>query len=133
MTSKWLDPALTRMAYRYKLCLTSEDFQAEMKRMRIKPESRPAFVLNAHSNATTHFFAIEASDGGLQHPVALVCLKDSHADPIVVAGLLVHEAVHIWQAHARRIGSFNDHGDEEEAYAIQWIAQQLMWSYKEQT
>ena len=49
-----------------------------------------------------------------------------------IHGLLLHEAVHIWQAHTRAIGSLNDHGDEEEAYAIQAIAQELMYSFREQ-
>lgn len=128
----WLDRNLTCCAYCYTLCLTEQDFHAEMKKLGIPVGQWPPFIAGAHSNATTHFIQPQDRDA-VEYPVALVCIKSSQADPVVLAGLFVHEAVHIWQAHARHIGSFNDHGDEEEAYAIQWIAQQLMWSYVEQT
>ena len=39
--------------------------------------------------------------------------------------MLVHEAVHVWQAYCREIGERNP-GDEQEAYAVQSIAQELM-------
>ena len=42
-----------------------------------------------------------------------------------VAGLLIHEAVHVWQGYARDLGEDNP-GDEQEAYAIQSIAQELL-------
>ena len=129
----WLDRRLTHCAYCYALCLTEDDYFAELDKMGVKQGDRHPFNKTAWAGATTNFYETSVCKD-VEFPTALVCMRgyEKH-EPIVVAGLLVHEAVHIWQAHARHIGSFNDHGDEEEAYAIQWIAQQLMWSFEEQT
>ena len=48
-----------------------------------------------------------------------------------IAGLLIHEAVHVWQQHLKDIGEVN-HGDEQEAYAIQSIAMALIDAYAHQ-
>lgn len=121
--TQWLDRALTISAVHYCLCLSEAEMHKEMKRIKLPRSSWPNF-LNKHANATAHF--IPHNDKQL----CFVCLGEvGDRSGIQVAALLVHEAVHIWQYHAELIGSFNDHGDEEEAYAIQQIAQQLMYSY----
>lgn len=121
----WLDRTLTQCAYFYCLCLSSEEFYSELKRIGCQPSDFPAFI-SANGHATTHSGIFNGK------PVALVCLNAANAHlytPVQVAALLVHEAVHIWQKHAENIGSHNDHGDEEEAYAIQNISQSLMEEY----
>ena len=66
---------------------------------------------------------------GVNRPVAVVTINgDEDKDPIQVAALLVHEAVHIKQAVLREYGEDNV-GDETEAYLIQRIAQDLMNMY----
>lgn len=76
------------------------------------------------AHATTHIFRNDK--GGL---VCVVCLGDtSGRSAVEIAGLLVHEAVHCWQAYAAAIGE-NEPGDEQEAYAVQAIAQELMAEY----
>lgn len=63
--------------------------------------------------------------------VALVCVSkkaQKNNNPVELAGLLVHEAVHVWQAYARDIGEEKP-GDEQEAYAIQAVSQELLDEY----
>ena len=63
------------------------------------------------------------------HPIALVTLNNEiDKDPIQVAALLVHEAVHIKQAILACFGEDNV-GDETEAYMVQRISQDLMNMY----
>lgn len=75
---------------------------------------------------------LETGDGKAAAIVSIDAGYLVQKDPLAVAALLVHEAVHIWQKHAEIIGSHNDHGDEEEAYAIQAIAAGLMYEYRRQ-
>lgn len=102
------------------VCLSEEGFIREMKRMRIPKEMRPNWVLNKHSDATAHFFE---NDKGI---AVVVCLRGwENRDPLEVAGLIVHEAVHIWQEVRSAIGEKNP-SSEFEAYSIQSISQSLM-------
>ena len=58
----------------------------------------------------------------------LVCIK-KHNDPIEIAGLIAHEAMHVWQTILRTIGETAP-GEECEAYAIQWLVQGLLEAYE---
>lgn len=60
--------------------------------------------------------------------VAVICLKEE-ATAVEAISLLIHEAVHLWQAHCRWLGE-DKPGDEAEAYAIQKIAAELIKEYK---
>ena len=106
------------------LCTSQKQFETITRR--IKTLDRPPF-LNAGADATTHIFT---SDSG--EKTAIVCLgSTAYKTPIEVACLLVHEAVHIWQAYCDRIGERSP-GQEQEAYAIQSISQYLMIEYVRQ-
>lgn len=128
MKPRWADRALTVCAYHYTLCTTPEMYYAELKRLKIPPKDWGDGFLGATSHARMQYFQC----GGKY--IAIVCIDNGNGQysGIQIAALLCHEAVHIWQQHAVNIGSFNDHGDEEEAYAIQNIAQNLMELYQEQ-
>ena len=124
---EWLDRTLTQCAYFYRLCLSEKDYYDTLKWLKVEPHQWGPF-LSPDMHARTSTFTA----GG--KPIAIVSLAgwEDKTGP-QIAALLVHEAVHIWQKHAVYIGSFNDHGDEEEAYAIQNIAQLLMESFVQQT
>jgi hypothetical protein len=76
---------------------------------------------NSTAHATTHILTNQKSE--------LVCIVTMQGweerEPIEVAGLLVHEAVHVWQEYCHRIGEQNP-ATEQEAYGIQCISQELM-------
>lgn len=87
---------------------------------------------------TPEFFDAPGSSGrtwvfdGKRGLACIVAIKDFEArTPIEIAGLLVHEAVHVWQQYADDIGERNP-GSEQEAYAIQSIAQELMAEFARQ-
>lgn len=120
---KWLDRRIACPGPYLALCLTQAQFDVVCKRLRIPPMP---YIKNDYSNATAHY--ISASRG----LTVVVCLRDFEGrNPIEVAGLLVHEAVHVWQEYASRIGE--DHpGREQEAYAVQAISQELMAEFARQ-
>lgn len=108
------------------LCLDEATFHAALAHCGAK--GRPDFMHNSHSHATTH--NLVTKDG---QAVCIVALAPwSGRTPVEVAGLLVHEAVHVWQLYCDLIGEHSP-GGEQEAYGIQSIAQELMQSFTEQT
>lgn len=73
----------------------------------------------------------EAKRGTKDH-CALVCVTDPETiERIPMAAALVHEAVHVWQWHCKLIGERKPSA-EFEAYAIQHIAQALMYEFERQ-
>lgn len=102
------------------LCLSEPEFRAALAHLEIRDESIK-FMTNEWSHATTTFVRSPA------HGLCAIVALPSHEGrgPVEVAGLLVHEAVHVWQRWARDIGEENP-GDEQEAYAVQSISQELM-------
>ena len=117
MKTRWLDRRIAAPGPFLALCLSQEEFDAALKDIGVRPMD---FIRNDHSDATAHY--IDA-DSGFS---CVVCMRGYEGrSPIEVAGLLVHEAVHIWQVYAERLGEESP-GAEQEAYAIQCISQELM-------
>lgn len=124
MKTKWLSRRLVELPYYFRLCITEKDFNAELKRLKIHPI---AFLPTLHADAACHF--LENKDGS---SAVIVCIRTKEKRSLVETyGLLVHEAVHIWQGACDLIGEENP-GKETEAYAIQSIAQELIASYNDQ-
>ena len=125
----WLERSLMTAPVYYRLCLTEKDFKRACKHLKVAKKDRPDFVSNWHSSATTHHFESQED----QRVSILVCMRGfKDKEDVAVYGLLVHEAVHIWQECKRLLGEHKPSA-EFEAYSIQGITQQLMWSFKEQT
>lgn len=108
------------------LCLDEAAYHAALEDCGVK--DRPSFIPNGHSHAALHY--LEHKTGALACIVTLSAW--SGRAPVEVAGLLIHEAVHVWQRYVDRIGERNP-GDEQMAYGIQAIAQELLQSFVEQT
>lgn len=126
MTVKWLDRRVAKPGPYLTLCLSEKDFLAAMKHCKIKQP--PDWIKTPQAHATTHFLANDNGD-----TVCVICMRSWEGrDPIEVAGLLIHEAVHVWQEYAAVMGEQNP-GSEQEAYAIQAIAQELLAEFARQT
>jgi hypothetical protein len=119
MKIKWLDRRIAGAGPYLCLCLSQEEFRKVTRHL-----NAPVIDwLNKGADATTHFFA---NDG---HLTAVVCLGSvAGKDSTQIVSLLVHEAVHVWQEYARSIGERTP-GDEQEAYAVQAVSQELMTEY----
>lgn len=106
-----------------KLILSEREFKREMRRLGY-PDAE--FLGNGH--ARTHSFTHKGE------PVSIVCLGMNATKSYTmtaIAGVLVHEAMHVWRAFCKFIGE-DEPSDEFEAYSVQHIAQQLIHSFREQ-
>lgn len=118
---KWLDRRVAKPGPYLCLCLTPEEMNHAAKGLTKWPLVFPEW------GASAQLFVKDNTN----FPVAVVSLAiDSQktCSAIEIAGMLVHEAVHIWQYHAEKMGEAKP-GDEQEAYAIQAMSQELMAEY----
>lgn len=128
MQSKWLDRSLFFTNYYFTLCTTEKQFKKVLKHLKLPKQDYPPFMKTSIANATVHYF--ETGDG---KRAAVVCLGDCTGKEMsAIFGLLVHEAVHIWQNTAKDLGE-TEPSSELEAYAIQHLSLQLFWEYERQT
>lgn len=119
----WCDRSLILAPAHYGVCLSEKAYHAALDKLKFPKSSRPDWV-PAGKDAAVHWI-----EGGAHGPVAIVCMTgDEGRKAIEVAGLLVHEGVHIWQEILRILGEETP-SPEFEAYSIQWISQQLMEAY----
>lgn len=95
-------------------------FHKEIRRLGIK--ERIEFV-ESDAAGTTHILRSDENN-----KIAIVCVDVRHLkgkSKSQIMGLLVHEAVHVWQECLITMREKNP-GQEVEAYAIQWISQCFM-------
>ena len=123
---KWSDRGLFQSPICFALCRSQKKFDKELKRLGIRKKDRPDFLLSDRADATAHF--ITANNGS---EIVIICLGDVKDRSLTaIYGLLVHEAVHIWQ-HVKELIGESDPSAEFEAYSIQNLAQKLMEDYTE--
>lgn len=120
--TKWLDrnagPYLPRTA----LCLSRAALLEALK------DCGKDFV-NIAAPSDCCVFNFVGDDGV---PVSIVYYSREGQTPTRVAASLVHEAVHIWQHHCRHWGETNP-ADEQMAYGIEYISENLFNEYVRQT
>lgn len=121
MRIKWLDRRVAKPGPYLALCLSQAEFEAALRQAGYKGQID---FVSPGANATTH--TLYNQEGSM---ASLVCLGSQEGRTgIETAGLLVHEAVHVWQHYAETMGEDRP-GTEQEAYAVQSIAQNLMDEY----
>lgn len=123
MTSKtkWLDRRISAPGPYLCLCLSEREYKLALKHCKVKPVD--PWIKTPQADATAHH--LHAPHG----LCVVVCLSnyEKHSG-VEIAGLLVHEAVHAWQEWCNYYGERYP-AVEQEAYAIQSIAQELMAEY----
>lgn len=103
------------------LCTSEKAYLKLMKQLRVVNYAK---WVREDMDACTHMLR---SDAGFAHVVVCIRAREN-SSAIAIAALLVHEAVHVWQFHRDNIQE-REPGAEQEAYAIQNIAYELMAAY----
>lgn len=109
------------------LVLAEADFIATLNHLEVPEAARPGWLRPGFNGCVHHFIT------GRGEAANVVCIGPTEGrDPIEVAGLLVHEAVHVVQNIVADMGE-RAPGDEFMAYVTQNVAMRLMDSYRKQT
>lgn len=122
--ARYLERALMFSKVWYCLVLSEREYHAELRRLKIARGDGGPFLPDGHHGAEVTWISFEGRICGIVKIDPAHCLK---LLPCQVYAMLVHEAVHLWQRHAKEIGS--DNAGEEEAYAIQRYAQALIHEF----
>jgi len=120
----WRDRCLFRGGY-LTLVTSQPEFEQALRDLDIPVEGHP--YLNPGAHATTHSYA--PVNGTIACIVGINFEDAQQQEPIDVAALLVHEAVHVWQKEEGACGAIGCFGTEGEAYGIQNISAELMRAY----
>lgn len=117
----WCNRSISVLDSYVGLVLTEEQFRNELEWFQVPWRE---WLKTPQADATTHFMKSKKGTS-----VTIICIRiKPEMGPLEIAGLLVHEAVHVFQRHCEFIGE-DSPSLEYEAYAIQHISQQLMNAY----
>lgn len=110
------------------LCLNEEEFKQAMRHINVVPQYP---WVNPGAGATTHTHQSNLPSN-TDKLCCITCLAPppKGANLWAIHALLVHEALHIWQAWRRDVGETHP-GDEQEAYSVQHLSGELMRIYDE--
>jgi hypothetical protein len=124
--ARWLERGLIMSPLYLSLCTTERQFHQQMRHIKIDRADWPPFLSSKHANATAHIFDQNGKC------TAIVCIHPApERDQLEVVGLVVHEAVHVWQEVLAHIGEHRPSA-EFEAYSVQSLAQVLLGEYRRQ-
>lgn len=108
----------------FTLVRSEKAYLREMRRLAVPASEVPPWV-KPGADATTYF--VVHGDTGRHCAIVAIRGTEKHSG-VQIAGLIVHEAAHVWQ-HCRDLMGNEKPSWEFEAYAIQGIAQDLMQLY----
>lgn len=124
MKTNWLDRRIAAPGPYLTLCTTEAEYKQALKECGV-PALAP-WIKTAHADASCHY--LDRKDG---NAVCVICIRVTpERNAVEIAGLLVHEAVHVVQDYFQRIGECAP-AVEQQAYAIQAVSQELMAAYSE--
>lgn len=121
MRNKWLNRRVAQLGPFLTLCLSQEELDNSTKnltRCNVEFPLDGAICTTFENEKTCELVSI----------VSVSKKSQKSCNAIEMAGLLIHESVHVWQNYANSIGEQNP-GSEQEAYAIQGISQELLAEY----
>ena len=118
---KWLNRRVAQLGPYLTLCLSEEEVTYALRGM---TKEHVRFPLSGALCTTFH----HQKTGEMCAVISVSKQSQDRCNAIEMAGLLIHEAVHVWQAYAEDIGEVRP-GSEQEAYAIQGISQELLAEY----
>jgi len=119
---KWLDRDLIISPYCIGLCTSEASYKKELKRLGVNYDGE--WIREGKDGNVTEMTCRSTGTS-----LVIVSVRvDKKTKPLEVYGLLVHEAVHVWQKICDNI-SEDEPSREFEAYSIQHIAQCLIAAY----
>lgn len=122
---KYLERDTHSLSLKWALCLDEASFEKLTKKL---CKSYEAPWVSHGGFASTHVL-VNQDDGG---KFVIVCMKPTWKSIQWIHGVLVHEAVHVWQEHIKIIGE-RWPSAEFEAYGIEAISYKLFHAYREMT
>ena len=123
---KWLNRSLVDAPYSFGLCQSEKSFRREMKRLRVPRKSWPSPWIPDGKDGTVHYFRQPQE----KRLCCVVCIGSTKGRKrSEVEGLLIHEAVHVWQVCQKALNERKPSA-EFEAYSIQNIAQRLIEAWR---
>ena len=125
MKTKWLRRALLK-SFNYCLAIDEKGFRKVLKEIKLPRNEWPEFMPYSAAAVTNFLTDSEGSN------LIVVCYQHKKSySAATIAGILAHEAVHVWQ-HTRDAIGEKSPSSEQEAYAIQNITRELMDSFQRQ-
>ena len=118
----WIDRTLIESPFCIGLCQTEKQYKHELKRLKVNVTNDCWIAEDKDANVS------EFTCAGISVFIVSIRVQPKTTN-LEIIGLLVHEAVHVWQRIKQSIGE-DDPSDEFEAYAIQRIAQNLIDAYR---